>query len=51
MSPLSRFHLFPSIPAGGQSRAGCAHFARRGETKSLREALIFETAPTRGRVA
>jgi hypothetical protein len=51
MSPSFRFHLFPNIPAGGLSRAGCAHFTRRVETSGLREALIFETAPTPGRTA
>ncbi len=40
---------------GGQSapnaRAGCAPFARRGEIRGLREALILVTAPGRGRSA
>jgi hypothetical protein len=53
------FHLFTNIPAGGATgfaplvqanpvaaRAGCAPFARRGETKGAREALIAITAPT-----
>jgi hypothetical protein len=45
------FHLSPNIPAGGTARAGGAPFARRGETKGLREALNSITAPTQGRVA
>ena len=39
--------LSPNIPAGGKLRAGCAPFARRGETKGLRrKALNFIAAPT-----
>ena len=45
------FHLCPNIPAGGTSEAGCAPFARRGETKGLREALILKTAPSQGHPA
>ena len=29
-----------NIPAGGTSRAGCAPFARRGETKGLRRKAL-----------
>ena len=42
------FHLSPNIPAGGTFRAGCAPFARRGETKGLREALDSMVALTPG---
>ena len=45
------FHLSPNIPAGGKSRAGCAPFARRGETKGTREALNSIAAPTQGHTA
>ncbi len=45
------FHIGQNIPAGGKHRAGCAPFARRGETKGTREALIMQTAPTPGRAA
>lgn len=41
------FHLFTNIPAGGTLRAGCAPFARRGETKGARrKALISIAAQT-----
>ena len=49
MRPLH--FLSPNIPAGGNVQAGCAPFARRGETKGTREALILTTARTQGRAA
>ena len=42
-----RLPLCPNIPAGGNALAGCAPFARRGETRILRAALNLKTAPTR----